>query len=506
MQRLPRGIFGICAHTSPSPVPVSKQWSALLERQRRGAVTRVRRGTQGQTALSRELGPPRSEYNASRTTSLEDASTEDETPVNRAPHKTTPGDVRHLLRALLRQSTYLPDSNSRVHIRKHIIGRFRDYTPSGRDVTGSVKFSPERLCVVLKDARKKLSFLKEANRGKQKQLLKVLLLTYGRTGKRRHELIKVLLKPGGGDGTGITAESEALREQTTGKASAGTRGSKILNNENANPGGNTTLTVSETEPEKQREAKPLILGPKLKALLVSQAKIAPPGTTRPNPRPHSLALKIPETNAWGRTMPASRVKNMKKKWYARMLGRVLPPLPPHEWDNLQSLALGNTKFTGRVPRRPGIVNESEVPRTLRNHAAITAATGEGDGPHNLTPRYMRRMWARVFMQCPRMSYDAEWKNWKVEWGSVPGFQPDDSTWDVDEDERKSLLKLFEGVDAKGKLMSSDRRVSLRRKGAEDSARLRSETAEEATSLVSMSLHSARSEGLKISGSDRSVTK
>ncbi|TKA82042.1 hypothetical protein B0A49_00180 [Cryomyces minteri] len=340
--------------------------------------------------------------------------------------------------------------------------------PGGRDVTGSVKFSSERLRVVLKDARKKLSFLKEANRGKQKQLLKVLLLTYGRTGKRRHELMKVLLEPGDGDATGIAAESEVLRDQTTGKASAGTRGSRILNNENANPGSNTPLRASDTEPEKQKEAKPLILGPKLKALLVSQAKIAPPDTTRSNPRPNSLALKIPDTNAWGRTMPASRVKNMTKKWYAQMLERVLPPLPPHEWENLQSLALGNTKFRGPVPRRPGTVDGSEVPLTLRNHAAMTAATGEGDGPHNLTPRYMRRMWARVFLQCPRMSYDAGWKNWKIEWGSVPGFQPDDSTWDVDEDEKKYLLKLFEGVDAKGKLMSSDKRVSLRRKGAEDS--------------------------------------
>jgi len=36
--------------------------------------------------------------------------------------------------------------------------------------------------------------------------------------------------------------------------------------------------------------------------------------------------------------------------------------------------------------------------------------------HQVTPRFMQRLWAQVFAQCPKMEWDPESKGWKVGWG------------------------------------------------------------------------------------------
>lgn len=39
-----------------------------------------------------------------------------------------------------------------------------------------------------------------------------------------------------------------------------------------------------------------------------------------------------------------------------------------------------------------------------------------DHAHKITPRFMRRLWAEVFSQCPLMEYDSPTSRWKVTWG------------------------------------------------------------------------------------------
>jgi hypothetical protein len=49
----------------------------------------------------------------------------------------------------------------------------------------------KRLSELFRQARKRLTFLKKANLGDVKAVNAILAHTYGRTGKRRHELLKV---------------------------------------------------------------------------------------------------------------------------------------------------------------------------------------------------------------------------------------------------------------------------------------------------------------------------
>jgi len=48
-----------------------------------------------------------------------------------------------------------------------------------------------RLDYLYKEGRQKLRFLKKANAGDTKAVMKALELTYGRRGKRKHDLLRV---------------------------------------------------------------------------------------------------------------------------------------------------------------------------------------------------------------------------------------------------------------------------------------------------------------------------
>lgn len=274
-------------------------------------------------------------------------------------------EARHLLRAILRQATYLPDSQARKYIASHALGRFRDYLPHVKPLA----VLEQRRDIQVKKGRKALSELKRANAGELKPLVKILHLTYGRIGKRRRELLKPLLP---------------VQDSADGPP---------------------------TLPS---------LNDKLKALLLSQMRTAPPPVTRPNPR--TLTLKLPELNTWERPMPRKRVANMTQDWYASMLHRVVSPLPEHEWERLRRLALGLEKFRGTVLRRStsNFCDTSSSP--LENELGLAPITTLSNPPdhkhgHTLTASFMRRRWASVFAQCPLMSWESESGRWRVEWGS-----------------------------------------------------------------------------------------
>lgn len=274
-------------------------------------------------------------------------------------------EARHLLRAILRQATYLPDPQARKWIASHALRRFRDYLPTVKPVA----VLEQRWPTQIREARKALSELRRANAGELKPLVKVLHLTYGRIGKRRRELLKPLLP---------------------------------------------VLDSPEIAP-----ALPS-LNDKLKALLVSQLRAAPPPLTRPNPR--SLTPKFSNLNSWERPMPQKRVANMTRDWYAAMLHRVVPPLPELDWQRLRRLALGLDKFQGPIPRRSNSKNPLQQKSALEKELGCAPAT-TSSGPttlvhgHTFTASFMRRRWASVFAQCPLMSWDSASTKWKVEWGN-----------------------------------------------------------------------------------------
>jgi hypothetical protein len=279
-------------------------------------------------------------------------------------------EARHLFRAILRESTYLPDQQARIYIATHAAARFREYSAGHK----SDDILVQRRHSQLDDARKSLSELRRANQGELKPLLKVLHLSYARIGKRRHEILRDF----------------------------------------------------QYKPPADVQINPDTL-PKLSsqhiALLDSQILASPPTTSRSMLR--SRALKIPETNSWERPMPKKRIATMTRDWYAGILDRTIVPLPIAEWERLRDLALGKIKFRGPTPRRSMPERGACLPTPLE----LTLGLVRLNSPHvvldnaansiharELTPRSMRRCWATVFAQCPVMSWNEKSQKWSIQWG------------------------------------------------------------------------------------------
>ncbi|KAF2161067.1 hypothetical protein M409DRAFT_28397 [Zasmidium cellare ATCC 36951] len=305
--------------------------------------------------------------------------------------------ARHWLRAILRECTYLPDPKARQFVSQYVLSRFRTYqfkTWKSRNMKNIHGLEGR-----LKDKQKELRLfhrlLNRANEGETKPLLKVLFMTYGRTGKRRHDLmIPLLAKPAQED-----SDLTAMYNQD----------GELVWNE----GATGQSAKSDAVEDKYR------LSPALYALALSQQKIDPPDRTRPNPR--KLRPDIPELNSKMRPMPASRVNNLTKKWYAELLDRVLPPLPADEWYKLQDLANGRGIST--KPQKRKAPADAVSIATRKGTALDMVVQGDFDKrefgnpeAHTITARYMQRLYALVFKQCPMMDYDSERGKWSVTWG------------------------------------------------------------------------------------------
>ena len=249
----------------------------------------------------------------------------------------------NLYRALLRQTSYLPDPLSRTYFKAHIRSRFRDnqhfrkhrpgvivspgakYQESPGQVISwqssrDAKSGKKRIVQLLAQARQELRFLETANKGHPGHLQKVLDLTYGRRGKRKHVLLRDLALPKPQPMT--SEELEELARAIQAEAEA-----------NKPPGTPKLALVSD----------------KFTALVKSQMHQKDEIFNKPPLK--SIEPKLPKTNSWGRSLPLKRKNNLIKKWYAQTLDRLMPPLPEKEWKQLGDLASGKAAWHGPPKRR-----------------------------------------------------------------------------------------------------------------------------------------------------------
>jgi len=320
-------------------------------------------------------------------------------------------EARSLLRSILREATYLPDSEARRYIRAYAVARFRDYRHGSKpsDVLRS------RRDAKIKEARKGLSVLQRAAAGHFKCFQKVLLLAYGRTGRRRHELMRPLL--------------EVSDEVSTARSTAREASATPVDDEGPSTASEKSFDVTSVLDKLPR------LNGKLRTLLMSQMNEASPDVTRKNPKHiYQFQPQIPEMNAWKRPMPISRQVNMTKTWYARTLDRVSPPLPKEDWHRLKRLALDGPSPEDRqvARRKPAIVlkgplqSGSSRPVTSAAQVPLSALgielTRPGKritrsiAPRKLSDRQLRRLFTWIYAQCPLMHWMSEQGHWKIEWG------------------------------------------------------------------------------------------
>jgi hypothetical protein len=341
-------------------------------------------------------------------------------------------ELLHAYRALLRATTYLPDSAARTYIHSHIVHRFKSaagklnkqFSVSDREVV--VKDPGQRH---IREAWRYSRFLERAGQGDKAELKKVLLLTYGRTGKRKRKLIRDLIRP---------AESSLPEDE------------KALEELIQHPSGPQALKF-----------KP---NAKFHSFLRSQSANSP--AENPNPKIKHLAPKIPDENIWGRSVPLKLQKSLRTKWWANTLGKVLPPIPLHEFNKLRDLSSGKIPIEEPPPRRsrprpeplPDQENDLKVWDLLKNPARLLNSSideamfdpnrglrileeeekwkpifdpgreskillDNGKGVESAaqrarsdTNRFMRRIYASIWNLTSTMSQDEVTKLWVTTWG------------------------------------------------------------------------------------------
>ena len=290
-----------------------------------------------------------------------------------------PTNPLHLLRALLRECSYLPDPNARKYIHNHVLWTYRNYLPKIKEWRKEPPLA--RQVSLLRRGRQSLSILRRANVGDVKPLYKVLSMTYGRSGNRRRELMEELMAPE------IPQNNDELERV-------------VLHD---------TYT---------REWKPPA---RLLALLKSQSKeVAYLGESKRRIRPD---LVIPAKNLWDEEMPRSRVKNTTRKWYAKQTNFVFPPLPENERQDLRALATGERDWWPVLRRtrlgRPSALEvfEQDLQQTILDGPPKARKVKEDTDsrPQRLTHRLMRRLWAYIYRHVPTMVYHFETQRWKVYW-------------------------------------------------------------------------------------------
>lgn len=270
---------------------------------------------------------------------------------------------RHLLRASLRECTYLPDPVARSYMRGYVLDRYRRASGhTGRPETQKIQ-----------QARQGLSVLQRANQGYQSPLEKVLFLSYGRNGKRRHELLVDFLKPP------VPKDTDAVKARI------------------AQPG----------QFEDGWEAPAAVMD-----LVKSQMHNGMIMSSRLRPRVTRLQPEIPEKNAWGRPLPLVRRRNIRKKWYQLLLSSLYPPLPEKELGILDGLLSGTMPWKPVKRRREPSVSSTSTSTPTDNNILDFLADGPQKGhtfreyvqgrPHSFTPRFMHRQWRRISAYVPRM--------------------------------------------------------------------------------------------------------
>lgn len=307
---------------------------------------------------------------------------------------------RHLFRATLRECTYLPDPIARNYMKNHIISRYR--TVSSR----SPKAGPQ----VVHAARNALSVLRRANEGYSRPLEKVLLLSYGRTGRRRHELLAKMLTPE------IPNDSKALKELLSQPAdfSDGWEPPAIVKNLAASQMQNTVVTAARIRP------------------LIKQ-----------------LEPLIPKQDSWGKELAHCRKKNIRRQWYNNTLCSLLPPLPEKDLQTLEGLMSGTVPWEP-IKRRSSKAQVSptessgELFKLLARgpEKGTTFAEYANGRPHTITVRLMRRQWRRLSALVPRQYWNPISQKWRFLWDSpkeIPRLSFDlDSSIDADAFFKESL--------------------------------------------------------------------
>ncbi|KAI9830599.1 MAG: hypothetical protein M1826_004625 [Phylliscum demangeonii] len=386
----------------------------------------------------------------------------------------------HLLRALLRECTYLPDPAARTAVSQHVLTRFREYDPvrvaRRRNHLNRCDPSPRRQKKVLTDARRGLSILMRANLGEARALRRVLLFTYGRVGKPRRVLMAQLTQPD------IPVDDEAVRDMRFARPGSKSDASASISTSASTSASPSPRTTPSKKPRKRKHTRPSprpspqpsprtspSLWSRLWAVIQSQLRQRPPAVVKRELKRATPVL--PAQNLWKRPLPKKREQNLRRKFYREMLDRVLPPLPEPAWDRLRRLATGAQPWTGPVPRRRRAAEADQAAVSYLDADFLRYPIDRqrfrlndgGASVHRITARSMRRLWTQVLALCPVVRGRGSELNdgndhaaavsragrWQVEWATKPHNRQDLAPADPGQIETffdvRTILQLVEAL-------------------------------------------------------------
>lgn len=336
-----------------------------------------------------------------------------------------PRNGAHLYRHLLREASYLPPA-CRPYITSRIQAEFANHRHDA---------APKRS---LQRANHELRFLRAANLGDLTRMRRVLMLAFGRAGRRRRQLVEDLRRK----------EPPADSAQLEGR-------------------------LRESPPSRRRDWLDKWDTDKMLAFTKSQAC----QTLRLSPRPTISTGRaqldpnaaVPAVNAWG-TPPGPRFARAKiRQWWKATVNRILPPVEKGEWELLRALATGAAgREWDAPPKRAAKTGpEGEAPwqwasyltapvraverprsRSLKALYGFEGCDGSAvDGRATHISTYTRRSWQRLYAQIFRLTSTMEERpqrgsRWHIEWGTIP-IQPSTPS--------SIHREFFEGVDTKGRV-------------------------------------------------------
>ncbi|KAK7735589.1 hypothetical protein SLS53_007503 [Cytospora paraplurivora] len=348
-----------------------------------------------------------------------------------------PPPTLHIYRCLLREASYLPPL-CRPYVDQQIRSRFHRHMrddPHTHDTKRRIR-----------RARHDLRSLWAANNGLLSSMHRVLLIVFGRTGKRRGELVHDLVrKEPPADSVELESALQREMEARSYTARDGTRKERAPD----------WLDKWDTQ--------------SIQHFTMSQGRRNPPASPRPQIKTKQVdpAKRLPEEDIWGRPLAATLARSKLRKEYKALVNRVLPPLPRSEWDMLRALATGEADkvLWEMPPRRPqGISShgnhdshangeeEEEGPaqwdwqayatepvRSIergrsRSQRSRTGEKAEGPyeqgnpvGVHRYTPRLWRRLFAKIWETTPtidrRPGKDGKEDKPEVVWGQMTKAAP-----------------------------------------------------------------------------------
>lgn len=353
----------------------------------------------------------------------------------------------HLLRALLREASYLPDANARTYFRRYIVNRFRAYQPQdnaspslhaqavekyrhgfGRRRHQSI--IDERTRLMQRKARKGLNYLRLATSGDFRCLLKILYFTYGRIGTRKYVLLERLLQPD--DPTSLQEPSPLQK--------------LYYSNERC-------LSFFDAPVKKKNTHWAIHISnrySKLSAALNSQYQNGV-ALGRELKRNHFLT---PINNIWERPMPIKRARGNVRRWYAETMTRLLPPLPADEFDDIQQMAKGTKRPILPKRRSPALdLHLAEEPSEADRfgklvHDALAlekpAKVDQRVAGHTPNLRLMKRLYIALLTVCSKLEWNDDFKKWNAVWGS--------RLLDLNAQLNAGAADLFAGVNTSGKVL------------------------------------------------------